>query len=193
MKRLLAGIACLALCVGAFAQGTVTFNNSANLLVGLPGGAPVFDVDGTTRLAGATYVAQLWAGPDGASLQPWGDPSPFRTGAGAGFWNPGTDSTRAIGTVAPGAVATIVVRAWEAAGGTYTAAVASGLYKHGSSTQFTITTGGFGSPPGAPAPLGAVVNNVYSGLTSFSLVPEPSTYALLALGAAALALRRRKA
>jgi hypothetical protein len=31
-----------------------------------------------------------------------------------------------------------------------------------------------------------------TGLTSFSLVPEPSTYALLALGAAALFLRRRK-
>jgi hypothetical protein len=191
MKRLLAGIACLALCVGAFAQGTVSFNNSATAL-GLTGGAPVFDADGTTRLAGTAYVAQLFAGPDIGSLAPWGDTAPFRTGAGAGFWNPGADSTRIIGSVAPGQVATIVVRAWEAAGGTYVAAVAGG-FKHGSSTSFTVATGGVGSPPSLPTALGATVGGVYSGLTSFSLVPEPSTYALLALGAAALALRRRKA
>ena len=184
MKRILAGIACLALSVGAFAQGTVVFSNTQNAL-GVPGGAPVFDVGGVVRLEGAAYLAQLFAGPNADSLQPWGvDPSPFRTGAGAGFWNPGADSTRIICTVAPGAVATIVVRAWEAAGGTsFDAAKAAGA-KWGESTAFTVTTGGVGSPPSLPAPL--------VGLTSFSLVPEPSTYALLALGAAALFLRRRK-
>jgi hypothetical protein len=184
MKRILAGIACLALSVGAFAQGTVLFSNTQSAL-GVAGGAPVFDVDGTTRLAGAEYLAQLFAGPDANSLQPWGvDASPFRTGAGAGFWNPGADATRVIGTVAPGAEATIVVRAWEAAGGTsFDAAVAAGA-KWGESAAFTVATGGVGAPPTLPSPL--------VGLTSFSLVPEPSTYALLALGAAALFLRRRK-
>jgi len=183
MKRLLAGIACLALCVGAFAQGTVSFNNSATAL-GVPGGAPVFDLDGTTRLAGTAYLAQLWAGPDVNSLTAWGDAVAFRTGAGAGFWNPGADSTRIIGTVAPGAVAQVQVRAWEAAGGTtYTAAVAGG-FKYGSSATLSIATGGVGQPPSLPAAL--------TGLTSFSLVPEPATYALLALGAAAMFLRRPK-
>lgn len=184
MKRILAGIACVALSVGAFAQGTVLFNNT-EARVGIPGGAPVFDVGGTVRLEGATFVAQLFAGPNVDSLQAWGaTPSPFRTGAGAGFWNPGADATRIIGTVAPGEVATIVVRAWEAAGGTsFEDAKAAGV-KWGESTAFTVATGGVGSPPSLPANL--------VGLTSFSLVPEPSTYALLALGAAALFLRRRK-
>lgn len=183
MKRLLAGIACLALCVGAFAQGTVNFNNSPGAVGGT--GAPVFDVDGTTRLEGTAYWAQLFAGPDGSSLAAYGDPLNFRTGAGAGFFNTtGVDTSRAIGTVAPGAVATIEVRAWEAAGGTsYDQALAGG-FKTGASAQFTVATGGAGVPPSLPANL--------VGLTSFSLVPEPSTYALLALGAAALFLRRRK-
>jgi len=183
MKRLLAGIACLALCVGAFAQGTVNFNNSPAAVGGT--GAPVFDVDGTTRLAGTAYLAQLFAGVDANSLQPYGAALTFRTGAGAGFFNTtGVDTSRAITTVAPGAVATIEVRAWEAAGGTtYDSAVAGG-FKAGISSAITVTTGGAGSPPSLPANL--------VGLTSFSLIPEPSTYALLALGAAALFLRRRK-
>jgi hypothetical protein len=183
MKRLLAGIACLALCVGAFAQGTVNFNNSPAAVGGT--GAPIFDVDNTTRLAGTAYWAQLFAGPDAGSLAPIGAALNFRTGAGAGFFNTtGVDTSRAIGTVAPGAVATIEVRAWEAAGGTSYDAAKAGGFKTGASTAFTVTTGGAGSPPSLPANL--------VGLTSFSLVPEPSTYALLALGAAALFLRRRK-
>jgi hypothetical protein len=183
MKRLLAGIACLALCVGAFAQGTVNFNNSPAAVGGT--GAPIFDVDGTTRLAGTAYLAQLFGGVDGSSLAPYGATLTFRTGAGAGFFNTtGQDTSRAIATVAPGVAAVIEVRAWEAAGGTsYDAAVAGG-FKAGKSTQITVVTGGAGSPPSLPANL--------VGLTSFSLVPEPSTYALLALGAAALFLRRRK-
>jgi hypothetical protein len=75
------------------------------------------------------------------------------------------------------------VRAWEAAGGTsYDAALAGGfrtgvilVYRDDWRRWFL---------PSLPANL--------VGLTSFSLVPEPSTYALLALGAAALFLRRRK-
>ena len=182
MKRLLAGIACLALSVSAFAQGTVNFNNSPGAVGGT--GAPVFDVDGTTRLEGTAYLAQLYAGPDAGSLQGWGASLGFRTGAGAGFFNTtGVDTARSIGNVAAGAVATIEVRAWEAAGGTSFEAAQAGGFKWGASSQFTVTTGGAGQPPSLPANL--------VGLTSFSLVPEPSTYALLALGAAALFLRRR--
>lgn len=182
MKRLIAGIACCALCVGALAQGTVNFNN----FVPASGvNAPITDVDGTTRLAGTAYWAQLFAGASEGSLAPVGAALNFRVGAGAGYFNTtGVDTSRAIGTVAPGALATIQVRAWEAAGGTsYDAALAGG-FKTGSSASFTVATGGVGSPPSLPADL--------VGLTSFSLVPEPSTYALLALGAAALFLRDRK-
>jgi hypothetical protein len=185
MKRLLAGIACLALSVGAFAQGTVNFNNSPGAVGGT--GAPVFDADGTTRLEGTGFSAILYAGADENSLAAIGDPLSFRTGAGAGFFNTtGIDTARTIGTVAPGATASIQVRAWETAGGTiasYDAAVAGG-FKTGVSAIFTVATGGVGDPPSLPANL--------VGLTSFNLIPEPTTYALLALGAATLFLRRRK-
>jgi hypothetical protein len=184
MKRLIAGIACLALCVGAFAQGTVNFNNSPATVGGT--GAPVFDVDGTTRLEGTAYWAVLYGGPDENSLTAWGDPLNFRTGAGAGFFNTtGVNTSRTIQTIAPGAAAVIQVRAWEASGGTsYDAALGAGV-KTGISPNLNLAATGGGGVPPAPA-----VNLV--GLQSFSLVPEPSTYALLALGAAALFLRRRK-
>jgi hypothetical protein len=187
MNKILAGIACLALSVGVSAQGLINFNNAASAI---GTAAPVFDVDGTTKLEGSAYWVQLYAGPTADSLAAWGPALNFRTGAGAGIFNTTTSaanptgSARTVGSVAPGDVAQVVVRAWEAAGGTsFEAAVASGA-KFGGSSVLSITTGGAGEPPTLPANL--------VGLTSFSLVPEPSTYALLALGAAALFLRRRK-
>jgi hypothetical protein len=182
MKKLIAGIACLALSVGAFAQGTVIFNNSPGAIGG--SGAPIYNIDGVTPLDG-NYLAILFAGPDAGSMEPIGLALPFRTGAGQGFFNTaGQDTTRVIPSVLPGAQATIVVKAWEAAGGTTFDQARLGGYAYGESAAFSVTTGGAGEPPSLPQPL--------VGLTSFSLVPEPSTYALLALGAGALMLIRRR-
>jgi hypothetical protein len=163
--------------ISVLGQGTVTFNNSPSALGGV--GAPVFDVDGVTRLEGSGFVAELWAGPDANSLQPWGAQAPFRTGAGAGFWNPGANSTRIIGNVTPGAPAVVEIRVWEFFW------IPTHGSKHGRSNLITIpATGGAGIPPALPAPL--------TGLTSFHLVPEPSSFALLVVGAAALYLCPRK-
>jgi hypothetical protein len=118
------------------------------------------------------------------SLTAWGEPLTFRTGAGAGFFNTtGKDTSRIIGTVAPGTVATIQVRVWESLGGYYYAAMLGG-FKYGHSPAFTVVTGGAGSPPSLPANL--------IGLTGFFLIPEPATFALFAAGAVALFLRRRR-
>lgn len=185
MKKLLLVAACTVASLAALAQGTVNFNNSPSAIGGA--GAPISDIDGVTKLAGTTFMAVLYAGPSAGALAPIGATLTFRTGAGAGFFNTtGQDTSRIIGTVAPGAVATIQVRAWENTSGAITSwdlATAAGV-KTGQSAIFTVTTGGVGSPPSLPANL--------VGLTSFSLVPEPATYALLALGAGALLLRRRK-
>jgi hypothetical protein len=183
MKKLTVIAMSALLSLSAWAQGTVVFNNSPSTVGGT--GAPVFDVDGTTRLAGTGFVAQLYAGPDAASLAPIGATLTFRTGAGAGFLDTSTGASRTIGTVAGGANAVIEVRAWEASYANYDAAIAAGG-KAGKSGQITIATGGGGIPPAPP------VNLV--GLQSFSLsvVPEPGTLALVALGACALFLRRRK-
>jgi hypothetical protein len=177
MKKLLLVAACIVATVGALAQGQVNFNNTGPAIGGT--GAPVFDTDGTTLLAGTDYLAQLYAGPDAGSLAAVGVATAFRTGAGAGFIVGGTVATP---SVAPGAAASVQMRAWKASdGATFEAAQAAGLW--GMGNIISVTTGGAGVPPSLPANL--------TGLTSFSLVPEPSTIALLALGAAALFLRRR--
>lgn len=170
--------------LSALAQGTVNFDNAPSQVGGA--GARVYDVDGTTPVAGAAFLAQLYAGPTADSLAPIGAALAFRTGAGAGFVATAAGTSRTIGTVAAGAVATIQVRAWEAASGaTYEAALAAGG-KTGFSNIITVTTGGGGEPPATPSNL--------VGLTGFNLtiIPEPSTIALGLLGVGALLLRRRK-
>jgi len=184
MKYALATLCAVLVTASSFAQGTVAFSNKKGTV-----DAPVFI--GTTgtgaKAEGAGYVAQLYAGADANSLAPIGAAVPFRTGAGAGYWNPAPDAGRTIPTVAPGGTATIKVVAWNtAAGATYEQALAAG--QAGSSSVFTVVTGGAGSPPGLPTDL--------VGLTSFAIsagaVPEPSVLALGAIGALGLLIRRRK-
>ena len=179
MKKTLIVAAMLA-SLGAYAQGTVNF---ANIVI--EGGvrvvdAPVFNVDGTTRLSGAGFQAQLVAGPNAGSLAVIGAPTGFLTGGGAGYFSGGP---RTIDSVPPGNAAALQVQAWDtASGATYAAA----LTKNTSAVLNLAATGGSGNPPSLPAKM--------TGLQSFSLktVPEPSTIALGALGLAALFLRRRK-
>src|SRR6185503_13586679 len=107
------------------------------------------------------YLAQLYAGPDASSLQP----------IGAAVWFPGpgrfSSGTRTITSVPPGGLATVQVKAWEAAyGTTYEQALAAGG-KTGASLIFTVVTGSAGSPFSPPADL--------TGLQSFSLVSGTGT------------------
>ncbi|MHB8522588.1 MAG: hypothetical protein ACYDH9_17765 [Limisphaerales bacterium] len=138
--------------------------------------APIFDVDGTTKLAGAGFLAQLYAAPPGDSLQPIGTPIPFIS---AGYF---FGDTLTIPTVAPGASATAQVRAWRASdGGTFEAANHSGGHV-GTSPVLNFVLGGL--PPLGLATLW--------GMESFSLyvVPEPSVLALGLIGSLAFGLRR---
>jgi len=185
MKQRLVALLCLITAVGAFGQGTVDFRNR-NTTVTPNIDAPIFDFGGTTRLSGPTFVAQLYfSATQGGSLTAVsGTPAPFRTGAGAGYWDYGTDFSRTAAGIALGGQAWIVVRVWEAAAGSFAAAQGGGFKWGESQLPASITTGGTGNPPSVP---GGLV-----GMQSFSLVPEPSTYALMALGACALMFRRRK-
>jgi len=142
--------------------GTVWFNNHVTRpLVE----APVCDVNGVTRLAGSSYLAQLWAGPSTNEMAAVGEPTPFLTGALAGYVVVGTNSAVAIPNVAPGAPAFVQMRAWEAgAGATYEDAVTAGG-KHGGSDIITVVAGGIGEPPSSPAFL--------AGLRTFRLRQAP--------------------
>lgn len=181
MKKLIATtIASSLLGLAVYAQGTV---NLANFVTGSIN-APIFQSDGTTKLIGPTYSAGLMAGATSTSLSFVGSPVVFLTGGGAGFI-PATAET--LTGIAPGATAFVQMVAWNSSlYPTFAAAEASGAVNvWGASQILQVTTGGSGSPPSVPAPM--------TGLTSFSLtVPEPSTFALAGLGAAALMIFRRR-
>jgi hypothetical protein len=180
MKRLVLATAMVAAGVTALAQGSLDFTNfKSNAGIN----APVFAQDGTTKL-GAAYLGQLYAGPVGGALAPIGTSVAFRNDGSGNPTGYIVAGKVLVPTVAEGAKASVVFKAWEAAGGaTFEAAQASGKL-YGQSIMLEITTGGDNlSPPAVPSPL--------TGLTSFSLIPEPSTLALGMLGAAALLLRRR--
>lgn len=190
-KTLIAVAVVLSFAGGVYAQGTVDFRNK-NAGLTPPFDVPVYDVDGTTKLGGINFLAQIYFSAtdpnNGGALTAISDPAaPFRTGAGAGYWNYGTDFTRALTGIAAGSTAWIQVRVWDSTAGANPDAAKLAGGKWGDSNIFSLTTGGSGSPPAVPASI--------LGMTSFHLtqtVPEPSTIALGVLGIGALLLRRRK-
>lgn len=153
-----------------------------------PVGATVYH---GSALAGTGFTAQLWAGANAASLAApdagTGTRSFSTVGALAGYVSSGV--TAQYAAIAPGATATLQVRAWDNQNGTITSwqqIMANQTIPHGVSTTFAspaLTTAPT-PPPSTP------------GMTSFNLfvvpVPEPSLIGLGALGLGALLLRRRK-
>jgi hypothetical protein len=206
MKRLIITTALVCATASVFAQGTIQFNgrSTGNVVARVYGASEPNQVRGNTAsdfpagtqtyggalLTGSGYSAQLWAGvlgtAEGELAAVTGSLTSFRTGGFAGFWAPPTGAV-AIPGVAEGGMATLQVRAWDNKGGTLTSwadALADQTVAVGSSALFTSPALGGLSP--APVLLGATSFNLYA-------VPEPSTFVLAGLGAAALlVLRRRK-
>jgi hypothetical protein len=119
------------------------------------------------------WLAQLYAGPNEASLAPVGTAINFLS---SGYLNGG----KVVTPLPQGQPAVVQLRAWVAAyGGSWEQALSSGVPCVGAtqSRSITITLGGENlSPPKVPANL--------VGLTSFGvgICPEPSPLALAALG-----------
>ena len=176
-----------ALAVSAFGQGQINLNNRGLALVNDASGKP---------LTGTTFVAQVWYGASASALTSSFAPSPFRasTTTYPGSWNPAaTGGPGAIATLtgfAPGSTVTMQVAVWDSAlSGVGAAQALSKTAGTGLSQTFTYAI---------PADPLAIPGGM-EGLKSFNLVaggapvvPEPTTIALGALGAAALLLRRRK-
>ena len=161
------------------AQGTIDFSNIKT--VGRP---KIFDKDGTTAIGGANFLVDILVkNPATGNYEgvtkggvAYAGSAPL-TGSNAGLFSGGT---LVVPFVAPDAKADVIVRAWDVTSG---ATYASALYKN--EISFSIDKlGGAGSPPTLPA--------VIANFKSFALVPEPSTYALAALGLGGLLLFRRK-
>lgn len=154
--------------------------------------APVFNADGIP-LAGADYRAELWGSATPDSLTPLmiidqgsgREIVPF----GAGGYFSSSSAFLCVLTVPSGGYAWLQVRAWDARlGDTYEEAAGLAIGGYGESSLF-YAKGGYPEILGNPGLL--------IGLQSFSLrpvVPEPSTWALLALGGTALwwGVRRRR-
>jgi hypothetical protein len=206
MKKLALATLALTCAASVFAQGTVVFNNRVvgtvityvyqgparigNGTADTPTGTT--DWTGYTRIAGAGFFAQLLGanggGQNESALTPQGATTTFRTGTGAGNLAGTTATLQGIPKDSP--LATLQLVAWDNSSGLYStwaqASVAwlGNLIAAGRSNPFNVgPIGGDNNP--APT---------LNGLQSFSIyfIPEPSTFALVGLSAAAMLIFRRR-
>lgn len=195
----LAACVCLFVAESARADFDITFS-TGNAFVS----NPVFDIDGTTRLAGSAYKAQLYVGANAGSLVALGSGGlsltasagdttgirSFLSGGGAGFINGGT-LTVTSGTLSANSSAVYQLRVWEAAYASFEAASAIVGAKIGSSAVTSVTLGG--TVPGIPPTVVTLQANQHGAFALTTVaVPEPATIALGLFGAAGLLVRRRK-
>jgi len=179
-------VAASALAVSAFGQGSIDLSNRGLALV-----TSAAQPNGIT---GTSFLAQVWYGASAGALTKSFAPSPFRSSTTSypGTWNPaaagGPGQIATLDGFAPGSTVTLQVAVWDSA--VAGAGAASALAKAagtGLSETFTYTIPT--DPLAIPGGMG--------GMKTFALVPatnipEPTTVALGALGAAALLWRRRK-
>jgi len=185
MKKLIATTLATVASLAAFGQGTINFAN----LNGTAVNAPVTLSDGTTKLAGAQYMAALLAGPSAGNLTQIAT-TPF---VSSGYFLGGT---QVVPGVPGGSTALVAIEVWNTtAGSTFAAAQSSGqqnawamMVGATTTTPLSVKLGDpNATPPGTPAAL------VGLGATKLNgTIPEPSTFALAGLGAAALMFFRRR-
>ena len=166
--------------------GTVNFTNAGMAYIGSTGTGG--------KYGSSTTLAQLlFANSPGAaeaSLQPGGQTTSFRSGASAGLFNLITDTITGLSPDS-GPGATFEMVAWDDSTGLYptwtqaTVAWKGGLIAAGKSGAFTLT--GIGGSVNTPPFTTLQSFNLY-----FNIVPEPSTFALVGLGMAALVAFRRR-
>jgi hypothetical protein len=211
MKKLLGILAITALATSGFAQGTVVFANSANT-------GPVKQwtstIDSTAiAVAKGNGRVELFAGlptltavanpfftysPSGVLVN-YGSLSAFMT-ANAGWADIATTPITSLTAgqfagggvtipgIAAGGSASYFILGWNGPSTTIDAAITGGVFL-GESAVFTTATGNPGAtPPGTPVNL----NTTFTGMLLAPPIPEPSTFALAGLGAAALLILRRR-
>lgn len=212
MKKYIIALVALGTAASVFAQGQINYSTrvtgsvvghvyapegpnspvskTGNTATETPGGTETY---AGGFLTGSGYSAQLWAA-NGADLAEGsltavpGSVVTFRTGNTLG----GTivPLTLDVAQVPVGGTGTFQLRVWDNAGGTLTdwaqaeAAWMSGTIAAGKSGLFNIAS--LTAVPNIPPNM--------SGFRSFNIyyVPEPSTFALLGLGALGMLIFRRK-
>jgi hypothetical protein len=195
MKKYLSIIAVAAMATyatSALAQGTLGFNNSSTTLVqqwtdannqtliNVPktgGSVQLFYAAGGTAY-NSSSLSGLVANNPGWTLGPITPISPV-----AGRFNGGNITLNGI---AAGANVSYAILGWVGNYASFDAALAANAMVGASTTAFTMATGGV--DPLVPPPS---LSTTFTGLT-LQPVPEPSTFALAGLGAAALLIFRRR-
>ena len=207
MKKLLGILAISALAASAFAQGTISIQNTATELI------QQWTAEGNSTLmsvpAGQGHV-QFFAAPAGSSLTPLGSLGALGFSTSyttlAGFlaanssWNAyAINTTVAAGRIVgntvtvtpltPGASIDYITIGWTGAFTTLDQAIAGGAMI-GESPMLVSTTG---NPTVTPAVTPSLMNATYTGIVlAPQVVPEPTSFALAGLGLAALVAFRRR-
>jgi len=154
---------------------------------------PVYDVNGSTPLAGSAFLGQLYTGTSAGALSAIGTPTSFLPlNAGEGYIEASGTITQPSASIFGGTAGFYQLRVWNAAGGAdYETAAATIGAKIGSSAVTAVTFGG--NPNGGGAPITPPQANLHASFQlSTVAVPEPASIALGLFGAAGLLIRRRK-
>jgi len=219
MKKLLVTVTAALVCVGAFAQGKVAFQNdslrlvyfdpnAANLrsgdaaLAGQPTPLPT-----STLPSGVTLVADLYMGTDSSSLSLYSSTTFDATAPGPGKWQ--NVNVQAISPLILGGtrvnVEVQVRETTQAAPGIFAGRPAgySGYYGQSALFQYTLGSGStypvlwnqtVGNWPAGTFNLdnSAAGTGSRGAIQLSAVIPEPGTFALCGLGAAALVIFRRR-
>lgn len=216
MKKYIVATVALSAALSVLAQGTVNFSTRVTGTVvghvyGVETGDSTVSKFGNTSsetpngaqvytggfLTGSGWSAQLWAantaGQPENSLAAVSPVVTFRTGTTLGGTPVPTVVT--VAGIAAAGTGTFQVRAWNNQGGTLTtwaqaeAAWTAGTIAAGKSALFTVANLGDG---GLNLPADLVNFQSFNVYTMGAVVPEPTSFALLGLGALGMLIFRRK-
>jgi len=179
-KAILAAVALLATTASMFAQGTLSLSTAS-------GTKPRITVNGVNAAPTDNILVQVLV--PGATLSgPGADPFPLTlTGANAGLFSKGVLT---VNGKPGGTPVDVTIRAWDKdTGDTYDTATTKGQ-----KTLSGFVLGGVVDSNGIAGLPNSIVGgaNGFTGLELTGVVPEPSTYALAALGLGGLLFLRRK-
>jgi len=216
MKKLIVTLVATVACLGAFAQGKISFQNDSLHLAYYGNTSPADSalasngVSSVSMPLGVTLVADLYMGTDSANLLFWKTTS-FSTTAGK--WNAvsvssGANGNGPAGNTPPGGTVENVMAVIRDGSltppttlnpqtaqpyGTYYGQSLEFQFTLGSSVTYPTMFGTAGNWPLGTFPMsGANVITGSEGAIAVSAVPEPATFALAGLGAAALVIFRRR-
>jgi len=188
MKKLILSTLAAAIGFGAYAQGTIYVDNTANSNpspYATSGGLLFQEEFGPPVLYSGAFSLLVLGGASASSLSPivtlTGSTAPFNYGGG--IFTDSTGSSYTVPGVAGNGIATLELKAWTGNFSSYAAAVAGG----GSYGEviFQNPTGGGGTVPPPPVDLVGMPALIMGS-------PEPATIVLGSLGAAALVFFRRR-